>query len=82
MVRGQHQPDAARIAQDRRADLEQSHADRAGRSPLEFGARQGDGAQPVHQRVGERSQQQPELVGLEPMAARTRADQVDDHALQ
>jgi hypothetical protein len=31
----------------------------------------------VHQRVGERGQQQPELVGLEPMAARTRAKQID-----
>lgn len=47
------------------------------RVPLEFGAHECDSAQPVHQGVGERGQQQPELVGLEPMAARARAEQIE-----
>lgn len=56
MVCGQHQPDTARVAQDRRTDLERSHADGAGRDPLEFGAHESKRTQPLHQRVGERSQ--------------------------
>lgn len=77
MTRGEHQPDATRVAQDLGADLEQTHADRAGCGALEFGVNESDSAQPVHQRVGKRGQQQPELVGLEPVAARARTEQID-----
>jgi hypothetical protein len=41
MLAGQHQPHAARVAQHRRADLEQPRADRGRAGLLQFGARQG-----------------------------------------
>jgi hypothetical protein len=43
----------------------------------QFGARQGVPAQVDHQRVGQRGQQQPQLVGPEAVAAGAPAEQIE-----
>ena len=65
------------VAHDGRTDLEQPHADRRRCGALEFGALEGELAQPLHQRVGQRGQQQAQLVGREAVAARAGAEQIE-----
>lgn len=76
VLRGQQQPHPACVAHDGRADLQQHGPDRGGAGAFELRAVQRQAAQVDHQRVGQRRQQQPQLVGGEPVATGASAEQV------
>ena len=65
---GEEESDAAGVADDDGADLEQTTAQDPHLSAREFGAGQTDGAQPFHEHVGKRSEQQAKLIGPPQMA--------------
>jgi len=65
---GEEEADAAGVAHDDGADLEQTAAQDPDLRAGELGAGQADATQSFHQHVGERSQQQAELIGPPQMA--------------
>ena len=67
---------AARVARERRADLEQLGADRRGAGAFEFGAVRGQTAQVDYERVGQRGQQQAQLVAMKLVATGAPAEQI------
>ena len=77
VMAGQQHPHAAGVAHDGRADLEQLGADRGGAGLGQLGALQAKSAQVDHQGVGQRRQQQAQLIGLEAMATRAPAEQIE-----
>jgi hypothetical protein len=77
MVRGQQQTYAPRIAQHRRADLEQLDPDGGRAGAFQLGALECQAAQVDHQRVGQGRKQQTQLVGCEVAAAAAATEQVD-----
>ena len=73
---GEEEADAAGVAHDDGADLEQTTAQDPDLSAGEFGTGQTDGAQSLHQHVGERGEQQAELIGPPQMATGAIGEQV------
>lgn len=76
MLRRQQQPDSTGVAQHRSADLQQLGSDRGRAGMLQLGVLQGQAPEIDHQRVGQGSQQQAQLVGREQPAARPAAEQI------
>lgn len=76
-MRGEHDAHAAGIADHGGADLEQSEADRAGGGLGQFRAGQRDGAQALHQGVGERGEHQAQPVGVELVATGAGAEEIE-----
>ena len=65
---GEEEADAAGVANDDGADLEQTTAQDPDLSAGEFGAGQADGAQSLQQHIGKCREQQTELIGPPQMA--------------
>lgn len=74
---GEEEADAARVAHDDGADLEQTAAQNPDLSAGEFGAGQTDGAQSLQQDVGEAREQQAELIGPPQMATGAIGEQAE-----
>src|SRR5487761_2292443 len=74
---GEEEADATGIAHDDGADLEQTAAQDLDLSASEFGAAQADGAQSLQQDIGERREQQAELIGPPQMAAGAIGEQAE-----
>ena len=74
---GEEEADAAGVAHDDGADLEQATAQDPDLSAGELGTGQTDGAQSFHQHVGERGEQQAELIGPPQMATGAIGEQAE-----
>jgi len=77
MMRGEQDAHAASIADDGSAGLEQLDADGGRRGASQFGIGQGNGAQAVHERVGQGGEHHAQPVGQKSVAAGTGTKEVE-----